>query len=143
MGRTFVIWPHSFTDSGKDSGKNEWMNEWIHERVKWWNCIIDIFTLLRSPKYALAYFKFFFLFSSNFFLLPFTFFLSFLLSFYSSLPPDILFTPSPLFLPHISRIRTFVDPVFYVPSSDSSQTSYIYFLSSHSNVKLIFSWYCV
>jgi hypothetical protein len=38
-------------------------------------------------------------------LLPFTFFLSFLLSFYSSLPPDILFTPSPLFLPHISRIR--------------------------------------
>ena len=30
MGRTFVIWPHSFTDSGKDSGKNEWMNEWMN-----------------------------------------------------------------------------------------------------------------
>ena len=87
-------------------------------------------------------------FSSNFVLLPFTFFLSLLLFF----PPFLLFftssryfffTPSPLFLTYISQIRTFADPVFFVLISNSSQTSFIYFLSSHSNVKLIFSWYCV
>ena len=104
----------------------------------------EFYALPNMPSPTLNFSSFFllisFCFPSPFFYLCF---FSFLLSFYSSLRPDILFTPSPLFLPHISQIRAFADPVFYVPSSNSSQTSYIYFLSSHSNVKLIFSWYCV